>query len=94
MYAIRSYYVLVGIMLVAEQHLLAGGEWGLNALTIAQHKLHHSFTKAVALGLMCNVLVCLAVWMTFGARSVTDKLLTVMLPVAMFISAGFRNNFV
>ena len=40
---------------------------------------------------MCNVMVCLAVWMTFSARSLTDKLLTMILPVAMFVAAGFEH---
>jgi len=83
--------LLVAIMLVAKQYMAAGGEWGLNAMHIAQHKLHHNFAQAVALGIMCNVLVCLAVWMTFGARSVTDKLLAVVLPVAMFVASGFEH---
>lgn len=82
---------LVAIMQVAKHYEFAGGELGINYMTIAQHKLHHDFTQAIALGIMCNVLVCLAVWMTFSARTVTDKLLAVTFPVAMFVAAGFEH---
>ncbi|WP_427982735.1 formate transporter FocA [Agarivorans sp.] len=82
---------LVGIMLVAKQYLSDNGAVGIETMKIAQHKLHHGFWQAVALGLMCNVLVCVAVWMTFSGRSLTDKILVTVLPVAMFVSAGFEH---
>ena len=68
------------------------GQWGLNALLVAQHKLHHSFIEAIALGMLCNIMVCLAIWMAFGARSVTDKMFAVLLPVAMFVASGFEHS--
>ncbi|MBQ1784998.1 MAG: formate transporter FocA [Gammaproteobacteria bacterium] len=82
---------LVLIMFLTDHHADADGQVGINYLNIAQHKLHHSFIKAVALGIMCNVLVCLAIWMTFGARTATDKMVAVVLPVSMFIVAGFEH---
>ena len=45
-------------------------------------------TLTVALGIMCNVLVCIAVWMTFSGRTLTDKIAVMILPVAMFVSSG------
>ncbi len=83
--------LLVICMLFTKQYLFADGQVGLNALKIAQHKLHHGFIQAVALGIMCNVLVCIAVWMSYSGRSLTDKILVMTLPVAMFVSAGFVN---
>jgi formate transporter len=82
---------LVGIMLTAKQYMFDGGQVGLNTMHIAQHKLHHDFWQAVALGIMCNVLVCVAVWMTFSGRTLTDKIIVMVLPVAMFVSAGFEH---
>jgi formate transporter len=67
------------------------GQWGLTVLHVAQHKLHHTFTEAVALGILCNIMVCLAIWMAFGAKTVTDKMFAVLLPVAMFVSSGFEH---
>lgn len=68
------------------------GQWGLTALKVAQHKLHHSFTEAIALGILCNILVCLSIWMAFGARTITDKMFAVLLPVAMFVASGFEHS--
>ncbi|MDB1123624.1 formate transporter FocA [Vibrio algarum] len=82
---------LVAIMLVAKQYTFDDGAVGINAMKIAQHKLHHGFFQAVALGIMCNVLVCVAVWMTFSGRSLTDKIMVTVLPVAMFVSSGFEH---
>lgn len=83
--------LLVGIMLSTKQFMDDGGQLGLNAMAIAEHKLHHGFLQAFSLGLMCNILVCLAVWMTFSARSLTDKVMVLILPVAMFVSSGFEH---
>ena len=44
------------------------------------------------LAVLCNVLVCLAVWMSFGARSVSDKILVIVPPVAAFVAAGFEHS--
>lgn len=83
---------LVFVMQLAKHYQDDGGLLGLNYMHIAQHKLHHTFIQAVALGAMCNLLVCLGVWMTYAARSVTDKLLAVVLPVAMFVASGFEHS--
>ncbi len=83
--------LLVVCMLLTKQYMFDGGQVGLNAMAISQHKLHHSFVSAVALGIMCNVLVCIAVWMTFSGRTLTDKIAVMILPVAMFVSAGFEH---
>ncbi|WP_102319181.1 formate transporter FocA [Enterovibrio norvegicus] len=77
---------------LAGQHLSGNGDWGINAMKIAQHKLHHTFVQAVVLGTLCNLMVCLAVWMTYSCRSVADKILVMMLPVAMFVAAGFEHS--
>ena len=83
--------LLVACMFTTRQFLFADGAVGINTMVIAQHKLHHSFSQAAALGIMCNLLVCVAVWMTFSGRSLTDKMLVTVLPVAMFVSAGFEH---
>nr|WP_278992455.1 formate transporter FocA [Plesiomonas shigelloides] len=82
----------VGLIWLAGQHMAADGQWGLTVLKTAQHKLHHSFTQAVALGVLANLMVCLAVWMTYAGRSVTDKILAMLLPVAMFVASGFEHS--
>ncbi|ORT48863.1 formate transporter [Vibrio sp. qd031] len=71
---------------------LHDGAWGLNALTIADHKLHHSFTEAFILGVLCNLLVCLAIWLTFSSKTALGKSLLVLLPVSLFVSSGFEHS--
>ena len=83
---------LVFLVYIAGLYMGDHGQWGLNVLRISEHKLHHSFTQAVALGMLCNIMVCLAIWMAFGAKSVTDKMFAVLLPVAMFVASGFEHS--
>jgi len=67
------------------------GQWGLNALNIAQHKLHHTFIQAFTLGILCNLLVCLAVWLAFSSHNAFTKAFMTILPVALFVSTGFEH---
>lgn len=83
--------LLVVCMLATKQYMFDNGQVGLNAMAISQHKMHHDFIQAIALGIMCNVLVCIAVWMTFSGRTLTDKIAVMILPVAMFVSSGFEH---
>lgn len=83
--------LFVVVIWFAKMHLNANGQWGINAMQIAQHKLHHSFSQAVILGMLCNLMVCLGVWMTYSCRTATDKVLVVILPVAMFVASGFEH---
>jgi formate transporter len=80
------------IMFLGKQYLFSNGAVGLTALGIGEAKTSLEFVQAVALGIMCNILVCLGVWMSYSARSTTDKILSVTLPVACFIAAGFEHS--
>lgn len=84
--------IMLSLIMSARMHELDGGLWGLNALQIAQHKLHHSWGQAFVLGILCNMLVCLGVWMTFSSRDALTKAILLMLPVAMFVSSGFEHS--
>ncbi|MGL4474086.1 MAG: formate transporter FocA [Shewanella sp.] len=77
---------------VGGMHQLDHGQWGLNALNIAQHKLEHTWWQAFALGILCNMLVCLGVWMTFASKEALARATLLMLPVAMFVSSGFEHS--
>ena len=82
---------LLALVSAAGLYQLDGGQWGLNALNIAQHKLHHSPIQAFALGVLCNLLVCLAIWLTFSSANAMTKAMMTVLPVAMFVSTGFEH---
>jgi formate transporter len=77
---------------VARLHETGDGAFGTAALGIAVAKLQPAFGQAVALGILCNVLVCLAVWLSYSARSTTDRVLAVVPPIAAFVAAGFEHS--
>ena len=77
---------------IAGQYTFGNGAVGLTALNIARSKVELGFVQAIALGILCNTLVCLAVWMTFSARSTIDKILAIIFPIAGFVAAGFEHS--
>jgi len=64
---------------------------GLVALATAEAKTSLAFIPAVTLGIMCNALVCLAVWMCFSARTTVDRVVAIIPPIAAFVAAGFEH---
>lgn len=81
-----------GMMYVSGQHSFGGGAVGTAMLGTAQAKLALSLGQAVALGVLCNALVCLAVWLTFSARSTADRILAILFPISAFVAAGFEHS--
>jgi len=80
------------IVYVSEQYTFGGGAVGQTALGIAATKTSLCFVQAVVLGILCNALVCLAVWLTYGAHTTTDKILAIIPPIAAFVAAGFEHS--
>jgi formate transporter FocA len=80
------------LVFVSGQYTFGKGAVGLAALATASAKVQLDFVQAVALGTLCNVLVCLAVWLTFSARGTTDRILAIVLPIAAFVAAGFEHS--
>jgi len=89
---------LIGSMLTAlivflgKQYTFGGNAVGLAALSIGNSKCGLTFIQAVALGIMCNALVCGAVWMCYSARTTTDKILAIIPPISCFVAAGFEHS--
>lgn len=81
-----------GLVYAARQYEFGSGEVGHNALAIANTKGGLGFGQAIALGMLCNALVCLAIWMTYSARTVTDKILAILFPITAFVAAGFEHS--
>ena len=84
--------ILVAIIYQAQFWALDGYKVGANALMIAAAKTSLGFGPALARGIMCNILVCLAVWMCFAARSVTEKILAIVFPITAFVACGFEHS--
>jgi formate transporter len=82
----------VVLMLLARQYLAGKGAVGLTALQIAVTKVSLNPIQAFFLGMMCNALVCIAVWLTFSARTTTDRILAIIFPISAFVAAGFEHS--
>jgi formate transporter len=81
-----------GVMFLSKQYTFSGGALGTTAMGIANAKCNLGFVQAIALGIMCNALVCLAVWLCASARSTTDKILAILFPITAFVAAGFEHS--
>lgn len=84
--------MFVVLIWLSGMYMTANGAWGLNVLQTADHKMHHTFIEAVCLGILANLMVCLAVWMSYSGRSLMDKMFAMILPVAMFVASGFEHS--
>ncbi len=82
----------VALVLWADLGSMAGGAVGETLLQIAQTKAGLSFGAAFARGILCNTLVCLAVWLAMGGHSVTDKILAILFPITGFVTMGFEHS--
>ncbi|MBK9602379.1 MAG: formate/nitrite transporter family protein [Anaerolineales bacterium] len=80
------------LMFFTKQYTFGANAVGLTALRIAVAKCDFSFVQAVALGILCNALVCLAVWLTYSARTTIDKILAIIFPITAFVTAGFEHS--
>ena len=80
------------LVYLSGQYLADHGSIGAVALKIALAKMTLPLDRAFFLGILCNVLVCLAVWLSYGARSAGDKVLVILFPIAAFVAAGFEHS--
>jgi formate/nitrite transporter len=71
---------------------LGGGAVGETAIHVASAKAGLSVGEAFARGVLCNALVCLAVWLAMGGRSVADKILAILFPITAFVAIGFEHS--
>jgi len=82
----------VALIWFAGQEMAGNGSWGLNVLQTADHKLHHTFIEAVCLGILANLMVCLAVWLSYSGHTLSDKMFAMLLPIGMFVASGFEHS--
>jgi formate/nitrite transporter len=84
--------LLVVVVFYSQFWALDGYKVGVNALSIANAKVSLAFWPAFARGILCNILVCLAVWLCFGARSTVDKVFAILFPITAFVACGFEHS--
>lgn len=80
------------LVLLAGVHTLGDGAVGETMVRIARGKVALDPLAAFARGILCNVLVCLAVWLCMGARTVADKVLAILFPISAFVACGFEHS--
>jgi formate/nitrite transporter len=79
-------------VVLAGTHHGGAGAFGTVALRIATDKIRLEFGQAIVLGVLCNVLVCLAVWLALSARTTADRILAIVPPISAFVAAGFEHS--
>jgi formate transporter len=80
------------LVYLTRQWTFADYHVGATALNIATGKVNLSFAEGLARGILCNALVCLAVWLCLSGRSVTDKILATVFPITAFVASGFEHS--
>ena len=83
---------LAGIVALSGHGDMNHGAIGDTAVQIAIGKTSLGFQEAFLKGVLCNILVCLAVWLSLGGRQVIDKIVAVIFPVTAFVAAGFEHS--
>lgn len=83
----------IALLVVASGYpQMNDGAVGVTAVKIAAAKATLPFWQAFFAGVLCNVLVCMAVWLTLAGRTVTDKVIAVVFPISAFVAAGFEHS--
>jgi len=85
-------FIIAFFLYMAKHQNMNNGAVGDLYLKIAGAKCSIPFIQAFFSGVLCNILVCLAVWMAQAGRSVWDKVIVVIFPVAAFVAAGFEHS--
>ena len=83
--------VVVFLVCASQMGAMNGGAVGATMVNVASSKASLTPSTIFAKGILCNVLVCLAVWIGFSARSVVDKVLGIFLPITAFVACGFEH---
>jgi formate/nitrite transporter len=83
---------LVALVYLSNHWQLNGAAVGVQAVKIAAAKAALPFGEAFFKGMLCNILVCLAVWLALAGRSIIDKICAIIFPISAFVAAGFEHS--
>ena len=84
--------LLTILIFVGGFYTMGGNALGVRALTIANGKVNIGFMPLIARGIVCNWLVCLAVWIATSAEDTTGKILACFFPIMAFVASGFEHS--
>jgi len=81
------------VLIYFSNHWFIGdGAVGAKAILIANAKVNLSWIEAFTRGVLCNILVCMAIWLCFAGRSVMDKVIAIIFPITAFVAMGFEHS--
>jgi formate/nitrite transporter len=83
---------LAVLVLLSHHGEMNNSAVGINAVKIASAKVSVPFWDAFFKGLLCNILVCLGIWLAMAGRSVIDKIVAIVFPISAFVAAGFEHS--
>jgi len=72
---------IAAVIWFGGQTMAANGQWGLTIF----------WFEAFNLGILCNIMVCVAVWMSYSGKTVTDKAFIMIMPIGLFVASGFEH---
>lgn len=84
--------IIVLFIIYSGQLDFSSGLLGGFTIKVASYKTSLTFTQALCMGILCNWLVCLAVWMASAAKDIAGKLLAIFFPIWLFITSGFEHS--
>jgi formate transporter len=85
-------FTIVLMIWLSGHHLSGDGIIGANILKIAIAKCELGFVQAVVLGILCNILVCLAIWLCYSTKTTHGKIMAIIFPITAFVAAGFEHS--
>lgn len=83
--------IAVFLMYMSKVQVMNHGEVAMTMVNVAAGKVALDPVTMFFKGIMCNVFVCLAVWIGFGARTTVDKVIGIILPISAFVALGFEH---
>jgi formate transporter len=84
--------ILIGLLVVAGRHTFDHGGISEVILSLGVKKVQYGWLQAFTLGILCNILVCLGVWLSLAGKRLSDKVLGIFFPVTAFVACGFEHS--
>jgi formate transporter len=84
--------ILSGLIILSGRAAFDSNLLGQLMIKTAESKLHYGFLQAMTLGILCNVFVCLGVWLSMSAKSAEGKILCIIFPITAFVAWGFEHS--
>jgi formate/nitrite transporter len=84
--------ILDALIILSGRYAFGSNAVGEAMMKLAESKMHYGFVQAVVLGILCNLFVCLGVWLAMAAKSAEGKILAIIFPITLFVAWGFEHS--